>query len=167
MIKLLTIGVYGFTAEMFFYALTHARTDLLCDLRLHRGMRGPLHVFANSTRLQQSLATLGIRYLHLKELSPSPILRESQKQADNISGVTKRTHVTLTQGFIKEYEERYLSTFNVYNFVERLGPDVSVVALLCVERELGACHRSLVAAKLAYDLGLEVKHIVPTTHIVE
>lgn len=167
MIKLLTIGVYGFTAETFFHTLAHAHTSLLCDLRFHRGMRGSLYSFANSARLQQSLVTLGIRYQHLKELAPTPALRELQKHADNMPGVTKRTRVTLTQGFIEGYKEQYLSTLNAYNFVERLGPGVSVVALLCVEREPGACHRSLVAAKLAHDLGLEVSHIVPATQAVE
>lgn len=167
MIKLLTIGVYGFTAEAFFHALAHAHTDLLCDLRFHRGMRGSLYTFANSARLQQSLATLDIRYRHLKELSPDLTLRELQKQADTMQGVTKRARVTLNRTFIEEYEQRYLSTFDARNFVERLELGVSVVALFCVEREPGACHRSLVAAKLAQTLGLEVEDIVPATHTLK
>lgn len=96
MLKLLTIGVYGFTDETFFHALTHAHINLLCDLRLHRGMRGPLYSFVNSTRLQQRLATRGIGYLHLKELAPAPSLRKLQKQGDRRAGVAKRTRVTLT-----------------------------------------------------------------------
>ncbi len=167
MIKLLTIGAYGFTSETFFSALVHAHTSLLCDLRFHRGMRGSRYTFANSVRLQQSLAALSIHYQHFKELAPDPALRKLQKQADTILGVAKRTRVTLTSRFIQEYEERYLSTFDAHNFIERLGLDGSVVALFCVEREPGACHRSLVAAKLAQDLGLEVENIIPATHTLE
>jgi hypothetical protein len=38
-----------------------------------------------------------------------------------------------------------------------------VVALFCVEREPAACHRSLVAARLSRDLGLDVEHLGPWT----
>ncbi len=167
MIKLLTIGVYDFTAEAFFQALTDARTDLLCDLRFHRGMRGTRYSFANSARLQQSLMASGIRYQHCKELSPDSTLRELQKQADTQLGVPKRMRVTLTEAFIAEYERRYLSTFDTHDFIERLGPEIKMIALFCVEQKPEACHRSLVAAKLAQDLGLEVEDIVPTAHALQ
>jgi uncharacterized protein (DUF488 family) len=164
MIKLLTIGVYGFTAEAFFQALTYAHADLLCDLRFHRGMRGHRYSFANSARLQHSLTALGIRYLHYKELSPDSTLRELQRQADAQLRVTKRERTTLDQTFIEEYKRRYVSMLNISDFIKRLGPDAQTIALFCVEQEPGACHRSLVAAKLAQDLGLEVENIAPAAH---
>jgi hypothetical protein len=34
-------------------------------------------------------------------------------------------------------------------------------ALLCVERDPEACHRSLVAAELAHEFGLPVAHLFP------
>ena len=42
-----------------------------------------------------------------------------------------------------------------------LEEDTQVVALFCVEKEPEACHRSLVADKLAKELKLEVENIVP------
>jgi hypothetical protein len=36
-----------------------------------------------------------------------------------------------------------------------------VAALFCVEREPDACHRSLLAERLAADLGVEVVHLLP------
>ncbi len=165
--KVVTIGVYGFTPEAFFHALVHAHTDLLCDLRFRRGVRGPLYTFANSERLQQNLVALRIRYLHIKALSPAQTLREQQKQVDKLLGVAKRTRVILTPTFIEEYERHNLATFDAHNFIEQIGPGVGVIALFCVEQHPEACHRSLVAAKLAQDLGLEVEHILPATHTIE
>ncbi len=167
MIKLLTIGVYGFTAEAFFQALTYAHTDLLCDLRTHRGMRGTRYTFANSGCLQQHLTALGIRYQHCKELSPDATLRQLQKQSDALLGITKRTRIALTQAFREGYERCHLSTFDTRDFIERLGPEAKTIALFCVEREPEACHRSLVAAKLAQDLGLKVENIVPAAHALK
>ncbi len=165
--KIVTIGVYGFTSEAFFQALVHAHTDLLCDLRSRRGVRGPLYTFANSQRLQQNLAALHIRYLHIKALAPAQPLREKQKQADKILGVARRKRVTLTRTFIEEYEQRYLSTFDARNFIAQLESDAGVMALFCVECNPDACHRSLVAAKLARELGLEVEHILPAVQTSE
>lgn len=166
-LKVITIGVYGFTSEAFFHALAYAHTDLLCDLRARRGMRGPLYAFVNSERLQQSLVALRIRYLYIKALSPARPLREQQRQADKSQGVAKRTRVTLARTFIEEYERHNLAAFDAHNFIEQLGSDIGVIALFCVEQRPEACHRSLVAAKLAQDLGLEVEHILPASYTGE
>ncbi|GAC1365071.1 MAG: hypothetical protein PVSMB5_04610 [Ktedonobacteraceae bacterium] len=159
--KLLTIGVYGFTPQTFFAALVHARTDLFCDLRFHRGMRGSLYSFANSKRLQQHLAASHIRYQHCKDLAPAQTLRQQQEHVDRLAGATRRTRPALSQAFVEQYEQIYLSTWNASDFIEQMGPGVNVVALFCVEQSPTACHRSLVADKLAHELGLEVEHIVP------
>ena len=76
--KLVTIGVYGFSEAVFFNALQQAGVDTFCDLRWRRGVRGAEYAFANRARLQQRLAALGIRYLHLRELAPTPALRQRQ-----------------------------------------------------------------------------------------
>ncbi|HEX9735328.1 MAG TPA: DUF488 family protein [Thermoanaerobaculia bacterium] len=70
-IRIVTIGVYGFDEEGFFLALTNAGVDTFCDVRRRRGLRGSTYAFANSRRLQDRLATVGIRYVHVKELAPS------------------------------------------------------------------------------------------------
>ena len=73
----MTLGVYGFTAEAFFEALQRAGVDTFCDIRWRRGVRGREYAFANSGRLQQRLGELGMRYLHLRELAPTPALRQT------------------------------------------------------------------------------------------
>jgi uncharacterized protein (DUF488 family) len=161
--KIVTIGVYGFTEPAFFQALQAAGVDTFCDIRWRRGVRGPEYVFANSARLQKRLTELGIRYLHLRELAPAPALRQRQYEADKVVGATKRKRQTLGEAFIAGYCEKYLSDFDSRKFIEQLGPQARVVALFCVEREPAACHRSLLAARLQQNLGseIEVQHLMP------
>jgi uncharacterized protein (DUF488 family) len=161
MIKIVTIGVYGFSEEAFFAALEQARVDTFCDIRWRRGVRGAEYAFANSARLQKRLAELGIRYLHLIELAATPALRQRQFEADKAEGTTKRKRTALSEAFIAGYRREQLAAFDSRKFVEQLGPRARTVALFCVEREPAACHRSLVAERLQQDLGIEVTHLRP------
>ena len=70
-LKIVTIGVFGFSEEAFFHALQTAQVDTFCDIRQRRGVRGATYAFCNSKRLQTRLAELGIRYLHRKDLAPT------------------------------------------------------------------------------------------------
>ena|SRR5947209_3909293 len=159
--KIVTIGVYGFDQDSFFQALLKAGVDTFCDIRFRRGMRGSTYAFANSSRLQQRLGELGIRYVHIKDLAPTQTIREKQKQEDKKLGVAKRTRTMLGQTFIQEYEKECLSTFDSKAFIDGLGDGAHVIGLFCVEREPDACHRSLAAKRLAQDLELQVEHIKP------
>ena len=160
-VKFVTIGVYGFTADAFFETLQRAGVDTFCDIRWRRGVRGREYAFANSGRLQKRLAELGLRYLHFRELAPTPALRQRQAAADKAEGTTKRKRAALGEFFITAYREERLAGFDSRKFVEELGPSARVVALFCVEREPAACHRSLLAARLHEDLGVEVVHLRP------
>ena len=161
--KFVTIGVYGFSEAAFFNALQQAGVDTFCDIRWRRGVRGADYAFANSARLQQRLAELGIRYLHLRELAPTPALRQRQAEADKAERTTKRKRSVLGEVFVAGYREERLSAFDSRKFVEQLGPEARTVALFCVEREPAACHRSLLAERLQQDLGAqcEVIHVTP------
>jgi uncharacterized protein (DUF488 family) len=159
--ELYTIGVYGWDAEHFFAALQAAQIDTFCDIRARRGVRGSEYTFANSQRLQERLAELGIRYVHRPELAPSPATREAQHEADEASHTARRQRSTLSRAFIDAYEREQLGHFDSAAFVSDLGPDVRRVVLMCVEREPSACHRGLLAGRLSSDLGLEVTHLRP------
>lgn len=163
--KIVTIGVYGFDKDSFFQALLDAQVDTFCDIRLRRGMRGSTYAFVNSTSLQQQLQQLGIHYIHIKDLAPSQTIRKQQKIEDEKIGEAKRTRKELAQTFIKAYEDECLSEFNSDEFMSIIGPEAKVVSLFCVEREPQACHRSLVAKKLAHDLNIPVEHIIPPLSI--
>ena len=159
-LKIITLGVYGSTEAGFFTALREAGVDTFCDIRARRGVRGSEYAFVNSQRLQAKLAELGIRYLHFKELAPSEALRKRQYAADKLDRIAKRKRTELSELFMAGYREEQ-QDFDSAKFVEQLGPDARVVALFCVERAAAACHRSLLAARLQQDLGLEVVHLTP------
>lgn len=159
--KIITIGVYGFNETSFFTALQNAHIDTLCDIRARRGVRGANYAFANSTRLQQRLAELHIRYVYLKQLAPSEEIRVLQSQADRQAKIAKRKRRELDERFQEAYKQSYLKQLNAKELLKQVGEEVDVIGLLCVEREPGACHRALVAEWLRQESDLVVEHITP------
>jgi len=160
-VTLVTIGVYGFSEEEFCARLRGHKVDALCDVRRRRGVRGADYAFANSLRLQRRLAEMGIRYFHCKELSPSETTRNLQRAHDKQERIAKRQRSTLSQCFIDAYSEECLATFDARQFLVELGEDIRVVALLCVEQNAEACHRFLLAGRIARELKIPVTHIRP------
>ena len=160
-IKIVTIGVYGFDETDFFDALCKAQVDTFCDIRSRRGVRGATYAFANSKRLQARLAELGIRYIYRKDLGPTKIVREKQAAADKATKTAKRKRTRLGEAFIEAYHTECLADFEPQSLLDELESDAKVVALFCVETAPEACHRSLVADKLAKTLNLEVEDILP------
>lgn len=160
-LRLLTIGVYGYTEADFFQALRAADVDTFCDLRYRRGVRGREYAFANRQRLETGLSELGIRYLHFRDLAPSPALRARQAAADQRTRTARRQRTVLSEGFIRGYQVECLGRLDAAQFLEGLGSEARVVCLFCVEREPRACHRSLLAERLQADLGCEVRHLTP------
>ena len=160
-IKIVTIGVYGFDESSFFDALCKASVDTFCDIRSRRGVRGATYAFANSKQLQARLAELGIRYLHRKDLGPTQVVREKQAAADKATKTAKRKRTELGEAFIEAYRTECLAVFEPQSLIDELESDARVVALFCVETAPEACHRSLVADKLAKTFDLEVEDILP------
>ncbi len=158
--RLVTVGVYGFTAERFLAALKLAEVDVLLDVRRRRGVRGSEYAWANSRRLQQALTERGIAYEHLKELAPTSEIREAQYAADAARGEGKRTRTELSDDFKRAYIEQILEPVDLTGLLAGFDKTVTA-ALLCVERDPGACHRSLIAERLAADQGVPVEHLVP------
>src|SRR3954453_21931145 len=142
-----TVGVYGFSGEEFIAALRDAGVRLLVDVRQRRGVRGSEYAWANSQRLQRALADAGIEYRHLKELAPTTELRHLQYAEDARLGVGKRSRVELAPAYVSRYTDEILNAVDLDALADDL-PD-GVVALLCVEADAEACHRSLIAQRMA------------------
>ena len=159
--KIVTIGVYGFDEASFFDALDKAQVDTFCDIRNRRGVRGSTYAFANSLRLQARLTELGIRYLYRKDLAPTQAVRDRQAAADKSTKTAKRKRTALGEAFITAYHTECLTTFDPHSLLDDLEEGAQVVALFCVEKNPEACHRSLVADKLAKELKLDVEDILP------
>ena len=155
-----TIGVYGFSADSFLAALSTAEITLLVDVRQRRGVRGSEYAWANSARLQTALAEAGIGYSHHKELAPTTELRQLQYREDARTGAGKRSRVALAPEYRERYVEEILDRVDLASFIEGLPADAPS-ALLCVERDPEACHRSLVAERLSADHGARVIHLRP------
>lgn len=160
-IKIVTIGVYGFDEIGFFEALCKAGVDTFCDIRSRRGVRGATYAFANSKRLQARLEELGIRYIYRKDLGPTKNVREKQAAADKATKTAKRKRTKLGEAFIEAYHAECLNAFDPQSLLDELELDAQIVALFCVETAPEACHRSLVADKLAETFNLEVENILP------
>jgi uncharacterized protein (DUF488 family) len=155
-----TIGVYGFDADSFRAALDDAGVRLLWDVRQRRGVRGPEYAWANSQRLQRALAEARIAYEHRKELAPTTELRQLQYAEDDRRGFGKRNRDVLAPAYAERYTAEILDPADLSPLVERLETQ-SPAALLCVERDPEACHRSLIAERLRREHGVEVLHIRP------
>ena len=154
-----TIGVYGWTLDAFLDALLDAEVELLVDVRQRRGVRGSEYAWANARRLQDALAEAEIGYSHLKELAPTTAMRELQYREDDRRGEGKRSRTVLAPEYTRLYKEQILEPLDLGPIVKWIG--ASEAALLCVERDAEACHRSLIAAQLQGEWGFEVAHLSP------
>jgi uncharacterized protein (DUF488 family) len=155
-----TIGVYGFTAQTFLDALQEADVRVVLDVRQRRGVRGSEYAWANSGRLQATLAEAGVGYRHERELAPTTELRQLQYRQDAKEGVGKRSRAQLAPEYRDRYIAEILDRVDLGPLVADL-PDEGASAPLCVERDPEACHRSVIAERLAADYGLPVVHLRP------
>jgi len=155
-----TIGVYGWTREAFIEALRSAGVGLVLDVRQRRGVRGSAYAWANSARLQEALAEAKVGYRHHPELAPTTELRHLQYGEDERVGVGKRSRVELAPEYRERYAGEILDRVDLAAFVAELPTEVAA-ALLCVERDPEACHRSLIAERLAGEYELAITHLRP------
>ena len=158
--SLVTIGVYDWTLDAFLAALADADVRMLLDLRQRRGVRGSRYAWANSRRLQAALADAGIAYEHLPELAPTTELRQLQYAEDTRQGVGKRSRERLAADYVERYTRERLDQVDLEPIVASLPAD-GATALFCVERDPEACHRSLVAQRMADQFGLALEHLRP------
>jgi len=158
--RAVTIGVYGWDVGRFLAALHGEDVRLLIDVRQRRGVRGSEYAWANSQRLQGALAQAGIEYRHHLDLAPTTQLRHLQYAQDAVEGVGKRSRVELAPAYIEGYLREILAGADLGAVVAEM-PDDGATALLCVEADPEACHRSLIADRLAAEHGLAVSHLRP------
>jgi uncharacterized protein (DUF488 family) len=158
--RIATIGVYEFDAPSFIAALDQAGVTKVFDIRQRRGVRGARYAWANAQRLQRLLGEARIGYEYHPELAPDTELRHLQYRDDDRQGVGKRSRVRLAPEYVREYTEEILNLVPLEPLIGQL-PVHGIGALLCVEATAQACHRSLVAERLAERFGFEVTHIEP------
>jgi uncharacterized protein (DUF488 family) len=155
--EIATIGVYGADSGGFLTALREAQVNLLLDVRQRRGVRGAQYAWANAARLEAALAAAGIGYQHLPELAPTTAMREAQYEADAARGEGKRDRTVLSPAYVELYTEEILDRVDLAPIVRFIGR--STPALFCVERDPAACHRSLIAARMASEFGARIVNL--------
>jgi uncharacterized protein (DUF488 family) len=134
---------------------------LLLDVRQRRGVRGAQYAWANAKRLQAALAGAGIGYRHHPELAPTTELRQLQYREDDRLGVGKRSREELAPEYRRRYLGEILERADLAALVAGL-PHQGTGALFCVERDPKACHRSLIADRIAAEYAMPVTHLRPS-----
>ena len=102
----------------------------------------------------------GVAYEHHRELAPTTELRRLQYREDDRLGVGKRSRVELAREYRERYTVEILDPVDLAPVLEAMPRD-HASALLCVEREPQACHRSLIAERLARDHDVAVVDLLP------
>jgi len=92
-------------------------------------------------------------------VAPTSEIRAAQYAADEALGERKRTRTELSDGFKRAYVEQILEPADLDRLLA--GFASATAALLCVERDPRACHRSLIADRLAADYDVPVEHLLP------
>jgi uncharacterized protein YeaO (DUF488 family) len=87
-------------------------------------------------------------------------MRQLQYEEDARRGEGKRSRTELAPAYVERYTEEVLDRVDLEPIVRFVGNNRA--ALLCVERDSEACHRSLIAARLEQELGAPVAHLKPS-----
>lgn len=160
MIEIYTVGVYNSSEETFFKKLTDNKIDTFIDVRQRRGVRGAKYSFVNSIKLQEKLSNLNIRYIHKQDLSPPTEVRDLQKKADIKKSEVKKNREILDDDFKVAFENLILNKFDSGSFLQTLKMEnSSKIVLFCVEENANACHRSIIAKKIATEFNLKIYNL--------
>lgn len=158
---MLTIGVYGFTAEAFEQAVISAKPDVFVDVRRRRGVRGHQYAFANSGHLQDMLQNNHIPYVHHLELAPDDAIVKHEGEVDHKHHIARHQRDQLSPEFVAAYRKQVLDHFEAKTFIASLGENIHSVLLMCVESTPEACHRGMLAEAIHQQLGWEREDLLP------
>lgn len=158
--EIYTIGVYNSSENDFFKKLIDNKIDTFIDVRQRRGVRGAKYSFVNSLKLQEKLSKLNIKYIHQLDLAPSIEVRDLQKKADFQKKEFKKDREELDTTFKNAFENLILSKFDSKSFFQNLQmQNSSNIVLFCVEENANACHRSIIAKKIATEFNLKIYNL--------
>ena len=119
------IGVYGWDEEDFAQAIRDAATGVFVDVRRRRGLRGATYAWANSTRLQATLADLGIPYVHRLDVAPSDATRHIVARDAIADGIGYRERTILSEDAPPACSES-----GVYSFIATSQSTLGLCAVL-------------------------------------
>jgi uncharacterized protein (DUF488 family) len=144
---LCTIGYEGVKLSSVVDALREAGVSVLVDVRAVAASRRP--GFAKS-QLRAGLEEAGISYLHLRDLGTPPAGRAAAK-----AGRHAEMHRIFEQHLAGVEAQAALGE------LQQLVAGGASACLLCLERDPGHCHRTLVADALGERMQLRVHELMP------
>lgn len=139
-----TIGYEAARLDHFLGTLQSAEVDVLIDVRERAQSR---RKGFSKTALSEALESVGIAYIHLRELGDPKAGREAARAGD-----------------WKKFERIYdqvISTSDAQNAIDEITSIVGTQhgCLLCYERDQKTCHRSIVADIVASRVNLKPQHL--------
>ncbi len=140
-----TIGYEGASLQRFLATLREQGADLLLDVRQAPVSRR--REFSKKA-LAASLAEAGLAYRHQGRLGAPKPLRERLRQG-----------ACSSDEFFAAYAEHLAQHQDLLDALA--AEPCGHLVLMCYERDVHACHRSLVAAALEQRTGLRAHHLVP------
>ena len=144
-----------------FWNAFEARRCVCCSTSASAAVSGELSTPGRTrARLQAALVQAGIDYEHHIELAPTTELRQLQYAEDDRRGVGKRTRRELAVEYARRYTTEILDRADLTPILSALSSR-GTAALLCVERDPEACHRSLIAQRLTEQHGVTIEHLCP------
>lgn len=141
---LTTIGYEGAQLKDFLATLGVAKIDLLIDVRERAQSRRPGF---SKTALEKALDSVGIQYLHLRDLGDPAEGREAARSGD------------FTR--FRQIYARVLKTEAAQHALKIVIEESSkrIVCLLCYERDVMECHRKIVADLVQTKTGTKARHL--------
>jgi uncharacterized protein (DUF488 family) len=126
--RIYSVGYEGMSLDGLIDRLAGARVTTIVDVRLNPVSRRPGF---SRRRLSEALGQAGIAYIHERELGKPPENRDSFRSSDGAAG-RERMRAILSNGAGAALDR-------LVDLASR-----ERVAVLCVERERGRCHRDVI-----------------------
>ena len=159
--KVVTIGVYGWTLDSFLDALREADVRLVARRApAARRARQRVRVGEREAARRRRSTRPGSRTSTTRSSRRRPSCASCSTARTTATGVGKRSRTELAPEYVERYTRDILGQVDLRPLVDEL-PDDGAAALLCVERDPEACHRSLVAERLEHEHGVAVTHLRP------
>lgn len=141
---LYTIGYEGKKFEEYLNQLIQDDVKVLVDVR--KNAHSMKYGFSKST-LANAVENLGIKYIHMSNLGIESENRQTLQ--------TKADYDALFAVYANTFTEKKDDLARLNELIDK----DKRVAITCFERDVGYCHRGIVAQKMEKQYGVEIKHL--------
>ncbi len=141
---LYTIGYEGKKFEEYLNQLIQNDVKVLVDVR--KNAHSMKYGFSKTT-LKNAIENLGLRYIHIPNLGIESENRQTLK--------TKADYDAL----FETYARTFTSKVKDLEYLHEVLKENSRIAITCFERDVGYCHRGVIAKKMKEKYGVEIKHL--------